>query len=160
MQLKRSTSKRREKSQNVTELNATLTPQRGWEELQWLMHGTLRSSDGGVESVTRHNALFTWKVSLARPTVGRLQAVLHHPMLRFVTIHIRNSAVFWGARQGMGGMRWSWHSFLSSRFSGVENNIWQSVQKFLAWYRRSEANWADKTPKNGLGTSSSGSRPG
>lgn len=92
------------------------------------MHGTLRSSDGGVESVTRHNALFTWKLSLARPTVGRLQAVLHHPMLRSVTIHSRNSAAFWPGREGTG-----WNEvdvaqfFASSRFSGVENNIWQSV---------------------------------
>lgn len=94
------------------------------------MHGTPRSSDGGVESVTRHNAPFTWKLSLARPTVGRLQAVLHHPRLRFVTIHIRNSTGFRGGWEGMGWdeTKWSWHSFfLSSRFSRVENDIWESV---------------------------------
>lgn len=51
------------------------------------MHGTLRSSDGGVETVTRHNALFTWELALPRPTVGCLQAIPHHPhaMLRHDT---------------------------------------------------------------------------
>lgn len=49
----------------------------------------LWSSDGGVETVTRHNAHFTWKLAARRPTVGCLQATLLHGVLRLVMIQTR-----------------------------------------------------------------------
>lgn len=104
--LKRNTSK---KCQNVTELNATLTPQRERERerLEWVMHSLLRRSSGGVETVTQHNALFTWKFTLRRPTVGCLQAISLHAMLCLVMIQNFHPAIF-EPSNGSEWTSWSW----------------------------------------------------